>query len=119
MTITIAKLNTITGASAAPDHNLAPGMKVVAVKITMDGSFLGTGEACDMSSIFPTKCFGMCRIGDSDGWYLAYEPAAASYGTASGKIIARWTTTAGHTADAIATSANLTGVVCHFLAFGC
>ena len=119
MTITIAKLSTLTGAGAAPDHNLAPGMKVVAVKITMDGSYLGTGEPCDMSSIFPTKCFGMCRIGDSDGWNLAYEPCTGTFGTASGKIIARWATTAGHTADAPATGANLTGIVGNFLAFGC
>lgn len=119
MTITIAKLNATTGISAAPDTNVAPGLKLTAVKITMDGSYAAGGEPCDMSSIFPTKCFGLAPIGDQDGYVLAYEPATTC-GTASGKIVARWVQTGGHSAlEVCATTTNLTGVVGCFLALGC
>ena len=118
MTITIAKLNATTGIEAAPDHNLAPGLKAVAVKITMDGAYAAGGEACDMSAIFPTKCFGMSPIGDQDGYVLAYEPASTC-GSASGKIVARYPVTAGKTAMCVVTTAgNLTGVVGCFIAYG-
>jgi len=82
MAITIAAISGF-------EMNLGPGLKVKGLKITMDGSYTGSGgEACDLSDHFPNKCFGMALVGDDDGWLLRYEPAA-TYGTASGKIMSR------------------------------
>jgi hypothetical protein len=116
--ITIAKLNTVTNAEGAPDHNLAPGLKAVAVRITMDGSYAAP-EPCDMSDVFPNHCYGMSPIGDADGWMLAYEPAA-TFGTASGSIVARNTLSTTHAIafPTVSSTKNLTGIAGNFIAYG-
>lgn len=113
MAITVAVISGL-------DFNLAPGLKVKGIRVTMDGSYAGSGgEACDLSGYFPNKVYGAAKISDDDGWSLSFEPAATK-GSASGKVLSRNVTSTLDKALLPETDAaeNLTGVVCDFLAIG-
>jgi len=102
------------------DFNLAPGLKLKALTVTMDGSYAKTaGETVDVSSYFPTKVYGALPITATDGWMLSYE-LGTSGAPATGKIVARWTTSTldGALFPEVDSATDLTGVAGVFLFLG-